>query len=441
MKYKSTNNKSAEVNFAEAVVKGLADDKGLFFPLEIPELPKSFFEDLENKKINEIAFDFLKPYVGNVLSDNEIKEILDDALNFEIPLVEVEKDVYSLELFHGPTLAFKDVGARVMARFLNKFTGNDKKVTVLVATSGDTGSAVASGFLGVEGVEVVVLYPKGMVSNIQEKQFTTLGKNITALEVSGNFDDCQRMVKEAFMDSELIERMNLSSANSINVARFLPQAIYYFYAYAQLKDKSKPVVFSVPSGNYGNLTAGLFAKKSGLPVYKFIASSNVNDVVPEYLKTGKFIPRPSMPTISNAMDVGNPSNFVRIQELYGNSWNNIIAEISSFRFTDEDTKETMLEVFNTTKYILDPHGAVAYRGLKEYMIKNDVTGIFLETAHPAKFYETVEESIPTKVEIPKRLQESLKKEKLSIPMGNTLAELKEFLLNHHAHAVRGMDKR
>ena len=428
MKYKSTNNKSAEVNFAEAVVKGLADDKGLFFPLEVPELPKSFFENLENKKINEIAFDFLKPYVGNVLPDKEIKEILDDALNFEIPLVEVEKDVYSLELFHGPTLAFKDVGARVMARFLNKFTGKDKKVTVLVATSGDTGSAVASGFLDVEGVEVVVLYPKGMVSNIQEKQFTTLGKNITALEVSGNFDDCQRMVKEAFLDAELIEKMNLSSANSINVARFLPQAIYYFYAFAQLKDKSKPVVFSIPSGNYGNLTAGLFAKESGLPIHKFIASSNVNDVVPEYLKTGKFNPRPSIPTISNAMDVGNPSNFVRIQELYGNSWNQIIDKITSFSFTDEDTKESMLEVFNTTKYILDPHGAVAYRGLKEYMKTNEVTGIFLETAHPAKFYETVEESIPTKVEIPARLQESLKKEKLSIPMGNSLAELKAFLL-------------
>jgi len=429
MNYKSTNNISAQADFEQAVVKGLADDKGLFFPLEVPKLPASFFQDIEKKKISEIAFDFLSPYIGDVLPEKEIKEILNDALNFEIPLVEIEKDVYSLELFHGPTLAFKDVGARVMARFLSRFSGKNKKVTVLVATSGDTGSAVASGFLGVEGVEVVVLYPKGMVSNIQEKQFTTLGQNITALEVDGNFDDCQRMVKQAFLDKELNQKMNLSSANSINVARFLPQAIYYFYAYAQLKDKSKPVVFSVPSGNYGNLTAGLFAKESGLPIAQFIASTNANDVVPEYLRTGKYTPRPSVSTISNAMDVGDPSNFVRIQELYGMSWDRISETISSFTFSDDETRKTMLSVYENDNYILDPHGAVAYAGLKEYMKTNEVSGIFLETAHPAKFFETVEESIPAKVKIPESLQESLKKQKLSISMGKTMEELKAFLLS------------
>ena len=429
MNYKSTNNKSEIVNFDQAVVKGLADDKGLFFPLEIPKLPDSFFKNIKTMKLSEIAFQFLKPYLGNVLTEKEIADILNDALNFEIPLVKVAENVYSLELFHGPTHAFKDVGARVMARFLAKFSGKNKKVTVLVATSGDTGSAVASGFLDVEGVEVVVLYPKGMVSTIQEKQFTTLGKNITALEISGTFDDCQRMVKEAFMDKELSEKMNLSSANSINVARFLPQAVYYFYAFAQLKDTRKPVVFSVPSGNYGNLTAGLFAKQSGLPIDKFIASSNINNVVPKYIETGNFEPTASVQTISNAMDVGNPSNFARILEIYNHSWSEITKNIEAYTFSDHDTRKTMREVFEENNYILDPHGAVAYCGLRTYMQKHDVVGIFLETAHPAKFFETVEESIPIKVKIPDNLQESLKREKLSIQMNNSFDELKHFLLN------------
>lgn len=429
MNYKSTNNKSEIVNFDKAVVKGLADDKGLFFPLEIPKLPDSFFDNLGAMKLSQIAYHFLRPYVGNVLSDSEIEEILSDALNFEIPLVEIEKDVFSLELFHGPTNAFKDVGARVMARFLAKFSGKNKKVTVLVATSGDTGSAVANGFLDVEGVEVVVLYPKGMVSNIQEKQFTTLGKNIIALEISGTFDDCQRMVKEAFMDKELAQSMNLSSANSINVARFLPQAVYYFYAFAQLKDKSKPVVFSVPSGNYGNLTAGLFAKESGLPISKFIASSNINNVVPKYIETGNFEAKASVQTISNAMDVGNPSNFARILEIYNNSWDKVVQNIEAYTFTDDETRKAMLHVFEKDKYILDPHGAVAYCGLKLYMKENDVIGVFLETAHPAKFFETVEESIQSKVEIPVNLKASLQKEKLSIEMNNSFQELKDFLLS------------
>jgi threonine synthase len=428
MKYRSTNNKSTKVSFKDAVIKGLADDKGLFFPMEIPKLQDSFFKRLPGLSISEIAFEFLKPYVGNDLSDNELKELLTDALNFDIPLVEVKQGVFSLELFHGPTLAFKDVGARVMARFLSKFVGKNKKVTILVATSGDTGSAVANGFLNVDGIDVVVLYPKGMVSNIQEKQFTTLGKNITALEVNGTFDDCQRMVKEAFTDKGLNEKMQLSSANSINVARFLPQAIYYFYAYAQLQDKSKPVVFSVPSGNYGNLTAGLIAKRSGLPISKFIASANINKVVPEYLETGIFETKPSVSTISNAMDVGNPSNFVRIQELYDYSWGKIKKDIKAFSFTDEQTRKIITEVHKETNYTLDPHGAIAYLGLSEYLNENKASGIFLETAHPAKFYETVEKQIPEKLNIPERLKNYLEKEKKSIEIGNSLDDLKDILL-------------
>ena len=428
MKYRSTNNKSAIVSFKEAVIKGLADDKGLFFPMEIPKLQESFLKKLPELSISEIAFEFLKPYVGNELSDIELNNIVFDALNFDIPLQEVKQGVFSLELFHGPTLAFKDVGARIMARFLSKFVGENKKVTILVATSGDTGSAVANGFLDVDGIEVVVLYPKGMVSTIQEKQFTTLGKNITALEVNGTFDDCQRMVKEAFIDTELNKKMQLSSANSINVARFLPQAIYYFYAYKQLKDKSKPIVFSVPSGNYGNLTAGLIAKHSGLPIDKFIASANINKVVPDYLATGIFSPKASISTISNAMDVGNPSNFVRIQELYNYSWQKIKENIAAFSFTDEQTRKTISEVFKETNYTLDPHGAVAYLGLSEYLKHNDATGIFLETAHPAKFFETVEKQIPEKLKIPERLKKYLENQKKSIEIANSLEDLKAVLL-------------
>jgi threonine synthase len=428
MNYKSTNNQSAIVDFKEAVIKGLANDKGLFFPLEIPKLPDYFFKELEGMEMSEIAFYFLKNYVGNVLSDKEIKQIVEEALNFDIPLLEIEPNIYALELYHGPTLAFKDVGARVMARFLAKFSGKDKKITVLVATSGDTGSAVANGFFNVKGVEVVVLYPKGMVSNIQEKQFTTLGKNIIALEIDGTFDDCQRLVKEAFLDNELNSKLNLSSANSINVARFLPQAVYYFYAFAKLKDKTKPIVFSVPSGNYGNLTAGLFAKASGLPISQFIAASNVNNIVPNYIETGIFEPKSSISTISNAMDVGNPSNFARILEIFNHSWAEIRKNIVGFTFSDDETRKNMLQVYKNTGYILDPHGAVAYSGLKEYLKNNQAIGIFLETAHPAKFFETVEDTISQKINIPNPLQMSLSKEKLSIFMENSFDEFKNFLL-------------
>ncbi len=428
MKYKSTNNKSAKVSFKDAVIKGLADDKGLFFPTKIPKLPESFFKNSSNFSLPEIAYTFLKPYVEDDISNTELKNLLNKALDFDIPLVKVKPNVFSFELFHGPTLAFKDVGARIMARFLSKFANSNKKITVLVATSGDTGSAVANGFLNVKGIDVVVLYPKGMVSNIQEKQFTTLGNNITALEVNGTFDDCQRMVKEAFADDELNNTMQLSSANSINVARFLPQAVYYFYAYAQLKDKSKPIVFSVPSGNYGNLTAGLIAKKSGLPISNFIASANINKVVVDYLDSGVFSPKSSISTISNAMDVGNPSNLVRIMELYNHSLEEIKKDIKAYSFTDNATKRCISDVYKNSNYTLDPHGAVAYLGLSEFMKKNNVNGVFFETAHPAKFYETVEKQIPIKVNIPESLQKSLKKEKITIEISNTLDDLKHILL-------------
>jgi threonine synthase len=427
MKFFSTNHNTEPVSFREAVIQGLADDRGLFYPENIPELPASFFEKLRDLSLPEIAFEFLKPYVGNDLSDVALRSLLEEALNFDIPLVELEKDEYTLELFHGPTMAFKDVGARTMARFLSRFT-NRSKVTILVATSGDTGSAVAQGFYHVEGIDVVVLYPKNQVSNIQEKQFTTLGGNITALEVKGTFDDCQRMVKAAFVDSELKSKMFLSSANSINIARLLPQAVYFFYAYRQLKNHSEPLVISVPSGNYGNLTAGLIAKKSGLPVSRFIASANRNDVVPEYFSTGIFRPRPSVATISNAMDVGDPSNFARMLEMYGSSLPEMKVDISATSFTDQETLLEMKHIFRKYGYILDPHGAVAHLGLSVYMKHHDVCGIFLETAHPAKFRETVEQALPVKVEIPEQLRTSLEKEKLSIEISNSEDDLKQFLL-------------
>ncbi|MDF1547756.1 MAG: threonine synthase [Bacteroidales bacterium] len=428
MKYISTNHKTNETTFKEAVIQGLAIDGGLFYPTEIPVLPENFFKSLNNKSLYLLAYELLLNYAEGSIENDCLRKLAQEAFSFEIPLVEVEKDTYSLELFHGPTLAFKDVGARVTARFMSHFS-NDKKLTILVATSGDTGSAVANGFLGIDGVDVVVLYPKGMVSSIQEKQFTTLGQNITALEINGTFDDCQTLVKEAFNDKDLRSRKNISSANSISIARFLPQMVYYFYAYAQLKELNKPLVFSVPSGNYGNLTAGLFAKKMGLPIDKFIASANINDVVPEYLKSGKFMPRLSKNTISNAMDVGNPSNFARILEMYDHDWKSIKKDITGYSFTDSETKKTMKDVFNRTGYVLDPHGAVAYSGLKAYQKENDVIGIFLETAHPAKFLETVEKTLSKKIEIPENLKATLDKKKLSIEMENSFEVFKEFLLS------------
>jgi threonine synthase len=427
MKYYSTNHKSESVSFKEAVTESMAGDKGLYFPENIPVLPDSFFKNLPGMSLSEIGFHFLKPYVDNALSDKQLHKLMDDIFSFDIPLVQVAQDKFALELFHGPTLAFKDVGARTLARLLSMFSA-DHKTTILVATSGDTGSAVAHGFFDMPNIDVVVLYPKNKVSELQEKQFTTLGKNITALEVNGNFDDCQRMVKAAFADDELKKQMTLSSANSINIARLLPQAIYYFYAFSQLKNRKKPVVISVPTGNLGNLTAGLLAGKSGLPVAHFVASGNRNNVFQEYLETGIFRPRPSVSSLSNAMDVGNPSNITRIQELYNHSFEAARKDISPFHFTDEETRRTIADVFHSTKYVLDPHGAVAYRGLSAYMEEKSVTGIFLETAHPAKFYPVVEEEIQQKVPIPKRLSKSLHLPKQSLEIGHQPEDLKRFLL-------------
>ena len=431
MKYYSTNRKAPVATLHEAVVKGLASDKGLYMPEVIKALPQEFFDEIENLSFQEIAYRVADAFFGEDVPADVLKQIVYDTLNFDVPAVKVEDNIYSLELFHGPTLAFKDVGARFMARLLGYFISQEGKelVNVLVATSGDTGSAVANGFLGVEGIHVYVLYPKGKVSEIQEKQFTTLGKNITAIEVDGVFDDCQALVKNAFMDEELNKHMKLTSANSINVARFLPQAFYYFYAYAQLKKlgKADNMVVCVPSGNFGNITAGLFGKRMGLPVKRFIAANNRNDIFFNYLNTGAYTPKPSVATIANAMDVGDPSNFARIIELYEDSHKAITAEISGTTYTDEQIRETVKSTYTATGYLLDPHGACGYRALKEGLQPDEV-GVFLETAHPAKFLETVEGIIGTSVEIPAKLQEFMKGTKDSVSMSKEFADFKSYLM-------------
>ncbi|MFW9598893.1 MAG: threonine synthase [Bacteroides graminisolvens] len=433
MKYYSTNKQSQSVSLQEAVVKGLASDRGLFMPEAIKALPSSFYDHIEDLSFQEIAYRVADAFFGEDIPADTLKDIVYDTLNFDVPLVKVEENIYSLELFHGPTLAFKDVGGRFMARLLSYFIRKEgqKDVNVLVATSGDTGSAVANGFLGVEGIHVYVLYPKGKVSEIQEKQFTTLGQNITALEVDGTFDDCQALVKSAFMDKELNDHLLLTSANSINVARFLPQAFYYFYAYAQLKKMgqadNKKVVVCVPSGNFGNITAGLFGKQMGLPVSRFIAANNKNDIFYQYLQTGKYNPRPSVATIANAMDVGDPSNFARVLDLYQESHEAICRDISGTTYTDEQIRETVKTTYQQTGYLLDPHGACGFRALKEGL-KEGETGVFLETAHPAKFLETVEDIIADKVTIPAKLQEFMKGEKQSLPLSKEFADFKAYLL-------------
>ena len=433
MKYYSTNKQSQSVSLQEAVVKGLASDRGLFMPEAIKALPSSFYDHIEDLSFQEIAYRVADAFFGEDIPADTLKDIVYDTLNFDVPLVKVEENIYSLELFHGPTLAFKDVGGRFMARLLSYFIRKEgqKDVNVLVATSGDTGSAVANGFLGVEGIHVYVLYPKGKVSEIQEKQFTTLGQNITALEVDGTFDDCQALVKSAFMDKELNDHLLLTSANSINVARFLPQAFYYFYAYAQLKKMgqadNKKVVVCVPSGNFGNITAGLFGKQMGLPVYRFIAANNKNDIFYQYLQTGKYNPRPSVATIANAMDVGDPSNFARVLDLYQESHEAICRDISGTTYTDEQIRETVKTTYQQTGYLLDPHGACGFRALKEGLKEGEV-GVFLETAHPAKFLETVQSIIENKVTIPAKLQEFMKGEKQSLPLSKEFADFKAYLL-------------
>lgn len=431
MKYYSTNKEAPIATLEEAVVKGLAPDKGLYMPENINKLPKTFFDNIQDMSFQEIAFEVAKAFFGDDVETSALKDIVYDTLSFDVPAIKVENNIYSLELFHGPTLAFKDVGARFMARLLQYFIKKEgqKSVTVLVATSGDTGSAVANGFLGVGGIHVDVLYPKGKVSKIQESQFTTLGKNITAIEIDGVFDDCQSLVKQAFMDEELNANKKLTSANSINVARFLPQAFYYFYAYAQLKKQNKAdnMVVCVPSGNFGNICAGIFAHEMGLPIKRFIAANNANDIFYKYLQSGKYEPKPSKQTLANAMDVGDPSNFARIYDLFGGSHEKITNLISGATYTDDMIKSTMTTCYNDTKYILDPHGACGYKALKEGL-KDGETGVFLETAHPAKFKEKVDDILKIDIEIPSRLAEFMKGKKQSIEMKNSFADFKEFLL-------------
>ncbi|MGZ2368231.1 threonine synthase [Ancylomarina sp. YFZ004] len=428
MKYYSTKNKELKFSFKEAVIKGLAPDGGLFYPESLPQLDHSFIDDLQNLSLAEIGFHVASHFLGDDIPTDKLKEICEDALNFPTPLVSFEPNVYSMELFHGPSCAFKDVGARFMSRCLSYFAQeSDEKITILAATSGDTGSAVANGFLGIENIEVVILYPSGKVSQIQEQQLTTLGNNITALEIDGSFDDCQALVKQAFQDKDLNKKMKISSANSINIARLIPQSFYYFYAYGQLKGHNKDLVISVPSGNYGNLTAGLMAKQMGLPIKKFIASTNLNKVVPDYLNTGKYESKASIPSISNAMDVGAPSNFDRMMTLYQENHPKICADLKGASFNDEQTKEIMRKVYKDFGYILDPHGAVAYLGLQEELDSTNELGVFIETAHPAKFIEIVEEVIETQIEIPDYLKSCLTKEKISIRMPNNYQNFKTFL--------------
>lgn len=456
MKYYSTNHQAPLATLREAVEKGLAPDRGLYMSEQIRQLPQEFFDNIDKLSFQEIAFEVAKAFFGDDVEESALKDIVYDTLAFDTPVVPVQcsgrscagqPPIYALELFHGPTLAFKDVGARFMARLLQYFirkdrekTGDNRTVNVLVATSGDTGSAVANGFLGVDGIHVYVLYPKGKVSRIQESQFTTLGQNITALEVDGVFDDCQALVKSAFMDKELTDHMILTSANSINVARFLPQAFYYFNAYAQLKRSGaiktpaesnhkaqSNLVVCVPSGNFGNITAGLFASRMGLPVKHFIAANNANDVFYNYLQTGEYHPQPSKQTLANAMDVGAPSNFARILDLYGNDWKAICHDISGATYTDDRIRATMKACYEATGYVLDPHGACGYQALKE-QLKDDEVGVFLETAHPAKFKEKVDAILDTDIAIPERLQAFMRGKKQSVEMPNDFNTFKEYLL-------------
>jgi len=428
MKYISTRQQQ-ETDIKNAILKGLANDGGLFMPEYIPQLEADFFENLPNLTLQEIGFRMAKKFLGESISDENLKEIIDEVLNFEIPAVKISENTYSLELFHGPTMAFKDVGARFMARMMAYFS-EGKPMKVIAATSGDTGSAVASGFFGVQGIEVYILYPKGKVSPLQEKQLTTWGENIKALEIDGTFDDCQALAKQILSDEELNQKFTLTSANSINIARLIPQSFYYFGAFSQLQKLGKPIVFSVPSGNFGNITAGLFAKKMGLPVHQFIASTNENDVVPKFLETGNYEAKPSKQTISNAMDVGNPSNFERLKSLFNNDVSEFKNEIKSYSFSDEETKSAMIKVKNEFDYTLEPHGAVAFLGLQKYSERSneDFIGVLLETAHPAKFVEVVENVLNEKIEIPEKLEAFNRKEKQSVEFPADFELVKGYLM-------------
>lgn len=431
MRYYSTNNRSKYVSLHDAVVNGLAEDRGLYMPEKINRLPEEFFKNIDKMSFQEISFEVAKAFFSDDVDEKSLKDIVYDTLSFDCPVKKVCDDIWTLELFHGPTLAFKDVGARFMARLLEYFIRQEahQTVNVLVATSGDTGSAVANGFLGVDGIHVYVLYPKGKVSKIQECQFTTLGRNITAIEIDGVFDDCQSLVKSAFMDGDLYKHMKLTSANSINVARFLPQAFYYFNAYARMKANglAENLVMCVPSGNFGNITAGLFAREMGLPIRRFIAANNANNIFYNYLKTGVYEPKPSVQTIANAMDVGDPSNFARIYDLYNGSHDKISSIISGATYTDDEIKASVKQCFKDNGYILDPHGACGYQALKDNLKKGE-TGVFCETAHPAKFKDTIEKIIDTEIEIPQRLSDFMKGKKQTVELSNKFDDFKTFLL-------------
>lgn len=430
MKYFSLHHQAPDVSFKEAVIHGIAPDKGLYFPERFTPLPQSFFDSITDLSRTEIAFQAIAQFVAEEIPDAELAQILDQVLDFDFPLVTLDPDTAVLELFHGPTMAFKDVGARFMAKCLEYFNrDSDQEVTILVATSGDTGGAVANGFLGVKGVQVVILYPSGKVSDIQERQLTTLGQNITALEVAGTFDDCQAMVKTAFLDKEVLAHMKLTSANSINVARWLPQMFYYLFAYQQARELGRDIVFSVPSGNFGNICAGMVAHKLGMPCSQFIAATNVNDTVPKFMESQQYTPRPSIATISNAMDVGDPSNFIRIRKLYDDDFTALQQMLSSYSYTDAETRNAMKEMFETFNYIADPHGAVGYLGLKEYQKQHPgALGIFLETAHPIKFLDVVKETLGINLEIPLQIAKVLHREKVATSI-SSYQELKDYLLN------------
>ncbi|MEM6628224.1 MAG: threonine synthase [Bacteroidota bacterium] len=426
----STKSRSKTVSLKEAVLQGLPPDNGLYMLEDIPVLPPAFFDNISAFSFPELAFQVARNLIGTSINDQNLKTIIDRSIVFDAPLVSLDPNTHVLELFHGPTLAFKDFGARFMAELMSFLVQNDnRKLTILVATSGDTGGAVAKGFYQTEGIEVIILYPSGKVSALQEKQLTTLGGNITALEIQGTFDDCQALVKQAFLDSDLQRYLWLTSANSINIARLIPQSFYYFRAYQQLKNKHEPFLFVVPSGNFGNLTAGLMAKKMGMPVAKFIAATNVNDVVPEYLESGVFHPRSSVPTLSNAMDVGNPSNFARIMDLYGADHEEVTRSIEGYAFTDLSTKEAIKELYDRFEYVIDPHGAVGYLALKEYQLRfPQSSGIILATAHPGKFVDTVEETLGFPVHIPERLSKLADLPKDSIVMDTDFGSFKAYLI-------------
>ena len=430
MDYYSLNHKAPNTTFKNAVIKGLAPDKGLYFPESITPLPTSFFENIDNLSYSEIAFEAIKQFISPEIPEDILKNIIEETLSFDFPVIKLNDNISTLELFHGPTMAFKDVGARFMARCLAYFSkDNTNEITVLVATSGDTGGAVANGFLAVKGVNVVILYPSGKVSDIQEMQLTTLGQNIKALEVNGTFDDCQAMVKTAFLDEELTSKMQLTSANSINVARWLPQLFYFMFAYKQLHNEQDDIVFSIPSGNFGNICAGMMAQQLGLPINHFVASNNANNVVTRYLISKLYEPKPSIQTISNAMDVGAPSNFIRIQEIYKNKFETLKENLSSYSFSDDETREAMLEIYNEYNYVADPHGAVGYLGCKSHLEEHpNAHCVFLETAHPTKFLDVVEAVIKEKQELPEQIQAVMGRKKESVLI-STYEELKAFLLD------------